>query len=269
MKDVVVLMIEGLLFQFDRRLIDFENQLTRDTGLEFPFIFLLYEISQLHPTEVFEGVTKASFDREHYTSGHRMVLLRRLMEVIQLLAKSRCFSCYDQVLGPQGRHRSELISICPEFFLKYYDVRKRARTCVECGGGRTNNVAEGTTSENACETAIEGFMTWKDIVDNRIKAKTRYFHTPRKKTPIVIQDDYSSKFVPIAWASLANRVLSHTNFFMDEEERKLRGAPHDQLLAEIFRVLGRILLGIGGSVCPHLLNIAKQGTILVLLMKSF
>jgi hypothetical protein len=212
----------------------------------------IFELSQLHPSEVFETLSKTAFDKDHYTSGHRMILLRRLSEVIQLLSKSKCFSCYNKSLK---RHRQELISICPEFFLKYFEPKMKSRYCSSCAPHATIEEIEIEQPKKESEQLA---LTWREIVDKRIKEKTRHFATPKRKTPLVIHNEYSSKLVLIIWASLANRIISHAGFFLNDEERKVRGAPNDAILAQIFRVLGRILLGAGGA-CPHLGNIAVQG----------
>lgn len=189
-----------------------------------------------------------------------MTLLRRLSEVIQLLSKSKCFSCYNVQLTAA---RKELISICPEFFLQYFDVKIKSRFCSACSSENRNNPETASNSSNEPETynsQNSGELTWREIVDNRVKAKTRYFFvTPKRKTPLLIQDEYGSKLVPIIWASMANRIISKAGYFLDEGERKVRGAPNDLLLAQMFRVLGRIILGLGGPTCPHFGNIATQG----------
>lgn len=212
-----------------------------------------------------EIIATATFDDDHYTSGHRMVTLQRLAEVVQLLSKSKCFSCHSPELE---RHRLDLISISPDFITKYFNVKKKLRSCSDCK--RIQNVSnipnsgeeqDGKTDSDAGDLSS---LTWREIVDRRVASKTRYFFKSRNNSSSAtpLPDTYSTTLIPIIWSSLANRMLSKASYFVSEEERVIRGAPRDMLLAQMFRLLGRILLP-GGGTCPHLGSIAGQGEIII------
>lgn len=229
-------------------LLDYEA----DTGIEVPIIFGLTELAGLYPLQVFETLATTAFDRDHYTSGHRMITLRRVAEVVMLLSKSKCFSCFSPQLQKSSK---ELVKIAPEFFKSYWTSKKKIRVCPGCAkkGEKASEVEIEDDSDGASEE-----LTWREIVDLRVKGKARYFYTKKKTQLPPLPDEYSSKILPIVWASLANRVLSQAPVFLDEKEREVRGAPNDAILAQVFRLLGRILLG-SSSTCPHLGAIATQG----------
>jgi hypothetical protein len=244
-------LIEFVLCIF-RCTLEFES----GTVLEMPIVFALVELSLVHPFEMFDILAHASFDKDHYTSGQRMVLLRRYSDVIQLLSREKCFSCHHLALS---KNRLEWGALCPEFLTKYCDVKMKSSLCSKCQKNPEYVQSLKVSSTRRSDAEDSNCLTWRDIVDQRIQAKTRYFAKSKRKVPVIICDTYSNKLVPLAWASLANRISSRISYFMDAEERRLRGAPNDLLLAQMFRLLGRIILGTGSSACPHLGTISSQG----------
>lgn len=188
--------------------------------------------------------------------------LERLTQVVQLSSKQTCFNCYFATLM---QSKEEYLGVYPEFIEKYLHSRMKLRFCQACrksGPGNLVNETNTHTSSMPDTTDENESLTWRQIVDKRVAAKTRYFFTPRSKTLITVPDDYSSKFLPILWSSIANRLTSNTAFYMNKEERQQTGKVYDIFLVKAFQYLAKCIMGSSGPNCTHIRNVAAHGTAL-------
>lgn len=235
--------------------------------IEHPLTLALYELSLQHPTEVFENLAKGSLDTEHYSVGHRLVVVHRMSKVAQLLSKSRCLSCHGSELP--SNCRQALLEICPDFFKNYLTTASSSRKareflcpkCVKRMRGEMGVETEKIVVVEDQDGEAKMANSWREIVDARVRAKTRYFSTSRGKRelPVPEVNEYSLTFLPVIWASVANRIINKAPFFLSEQERRVRGAPMDILLSQLIRLLGNVILDAGNSGSPHLSKIASQG----------
>lgn len=233
---------------------DFEE----GTSLEIPVQLALHELFVQHPFEVVDVLSEVSFSRDHYALGQRLTNLGRLVKIVELASKQTCYNCF---VNPMKKHYKELVGIYPEFVLKYLHSRMKLRFCSQCQSSGLVNTEDPTELTNNISQTIDKNqpLTWREIVDKRVAAKTKYFVTPRSKTVVSVPDDYSSKLLPILWASIANRLTSKTVFYMDMLERQKSGNMHDLFLVKIFQYLARCVLGTSGPGCPHIRNISSHG----------
>lgn len=230
-----------------------------DSGsLKIPLLMALYELFVQHPFEIADSISQAIFNRNSYTVGQRQMNLTRLTHIMSLASKQSCFNCFSK---PLDKHEKELLGIYPEFIQKYMDGRKKFRFCQQCRGSSPGIPQTGDHSEAVSHKSKNSSkpLTWQQIVDQRVAKKTKYFVTPKSKTRVVVPDDYSSKFLPIFWSSIGNRLTSAAPFYLDIEERVRSGAVNDAFLDQVFQYMASCILGTRGSSSPHLRNIASHG----------
>ncbi len=245
-----------------RCLVDIED----GVNLGVPILFGLYELFLQHPFEVANALGEVSFGNDHYALGQRIMNLDRLTQIVQLSSKQTCFNCYFATLM---MCKEEYLGVYPEFIERYLHSRMKLRFCQACrksGPENLLNEPSSHTSSMSNPTEENEPLTWRQIVDQRVAAKTRYFFTPRNKTRITVPDDYSSKFLPILWSSIANRLTSKTSYYMSKEERTQTGKIYDLFLVKAFQYLAKCIMGSSGPNCPHIRNVAAHGMTLTLLI---
>ncbi|CAG7719832.1 unnamed protein product [Allacma fusca] len=184
-----------------------------------------------------------------------MVVLARYSEVIQLLSRQKCFSCFSEKTGKLAK----ILENIHAPFLKDYDYLQKKQSFNKCK--QCTKLDGQPLSPNKApiepEKELDRPFTWREIIERRVAAKTRRFASSSKGQGIVeTVDVYSATLVPIIWASLANK--------LGDYERPLLSGENTQFLssalftAQVFRTLGLVVLGTAGIMCPHFRNLAAQ-----------
>ena len=228
------------------------------TLLEIPIICGLFELAKLFPNEVFSTVSQVAFDKDHHSAGHRMVVIARITEVTQLLSDQKCFACFSE---STGKLMKLLEGIHTPFVNEYLRVKQSLRKCATCAKSDRNEKPAAVRSEVPVPSEGSSFtdssrmLTWREVIEKRVAAKTRRFASARSPaTPKI--DTYSAHLVPVIWASIANKLMEEYTTL--QNPKSVENLSNSLFTAQVLRTLGIIVLGVSGIFCPHLRNIATQ-----------